>query len=214
MTKILITGFEAFGKDCVNASWEGVKHLPEHLQSIEIIKRKLPVEYHRVGGCLIHLIQEACPDAVLCIGQASGRAAVTPEKVAINWMSSKTADNAGVKQEGAYICESKADAYFATIPVEQITAALKDAGIPAQISYTAGTYVCNRTMYELLDYVKHNAPKIKGGFIHVPCMTNQAADSPNLPSMSRETITAALETAILVVAEELSKDTKKAEQKE
>lgn len=203
MAKILVTGFEAFGKERVNASWEGVKHLPEHIQSIEIIKRKLPVEYSRVGSCLMRLIQETCPDAVLCIGQASGRAAVTPEKVAINWMSSKTADNAGVKQDGAWICEGKADAHFATIPGERIVAALRKAGIPAQMSYTAGTYVCNRTMYELLDYLKRDAPQIKGGFIHVPCMAEQAADSPNVPSMSRETITAALETAVLAVAEEL-----------
>ncbi|MCI8505883.1 MAG: pyroglutamyl-peptidase I [Lachnospiraceae bacterium] len=202
MKRILVTGFEAFGEDRINASWEAVEALPDVIGETEIVKWCLPVEYDRVEGCLKGFMEELEPNAVVCVGQAAGRTAITPEKAAINWMASGTADNAGVKYEGVRICDDEvaADGYFASLPVEKIEAVLKKAGIPAQVSYTAGTYVCNRVMYGLLRYLRQQASPIKGGFIHVPCSSDQGAENPRLPSMSKEMIAKGLETALEVIA--------------
>lgn len=195
MKKVLVTGFEPFGHDTKNASWEAVQKLPDCLGEIAILKAQLPVAYDKVDSCLKELLETRKPDAVICVGQAAGRCAVTPEKVAINWKAGKIADNTGIKYEGVPICDG-ADAYFATLPVERIVSELQNASIPAAVSYTAGTYVCNCTMYCLLRQIKNT--QVKGGFIHVPYTCEQAA-SLSAPSLPLFMLTKAIEIAIQTI---------------
>lgn len=198
--RVLVTGFEPFGKDDKNASWEAVSLLPDMVEDVKIIKAQLPVVYDEVGDRLKELIHHYQPHAVFCVGQASGRTAITPEKVAINWKAAGIADNVGVTYDGAYINPDGDAAYFATIPVEKIVEELKKEQIPAQISYTAGTYVCNTTMYTLLAQLQQAAPEIMGGFIHVPNTYEQAVLRPQVPAMPLEVIVKGLEIAVRVIA--------------
>lgn len=196
--KILITGFSPFGGDKTNASLEAVKALPDSVGSAELIKAELPVEYGSVARALSELIAAHSPDAVICTGQAGGRAAVTPEKIAVNWKYSKAPDNAGVKYDGEKICPDGPDAYFSTLPVEDMTKAIAVAGVPADVSFTAGTYVCNCTMYSLLYMLSSAGENIPAGFIHVPCERSQAKDGE--PFLTLAEMTDALKAAISVIA--------------
>ena len=196
MKKLLITGFEPFGGDTFNASWEAVARLPQVLAGMELCKRKIPVEYDRVGEVLRRLIDEVQPDAVICVGQAANRSAVTPEKVAINWKSASIADNAGQLYSGERIYEDGPDGYFSTLPVEKMVDAMRDAEVPAQVSYTAGAYVCNCTLYELLHYLKQTEAPIPACFIHVPYLCSQVLERPQFPSLPLSTVTTALSAAI------------------
>lgn len=195
MKKILFTGFEPFGKENVNPSWEAVKLLPDVIEGAVIVKRQMPVEYDTVGLLLEQILKEEHPDVVICVGQAGGRAAVTPEMVAINWNEASIADNAGKLYQGEPICKDGPAAYFATIPVKEITSAMREAGVPASVSFTAGTYVCNHLMYRLLGLLESYAPQAKGGFIHVPFACSQTLDRPSSPSLPLALIAKGLEAA-------------------
>lgn len=206
MKKILITGFEPFGKDTVNPSWEAVSILPDQTEYAVIARRKMPVEYDRVALLLEQAIREEQPDVVICIGQAGGRAEMTPEMVAINIKDARIADNAGVLCSGEAICEDGPAAYFATVPVKRIAAAMREAGVPASVSYTAGTYVCNNIMYHLMHMLKLRYPHIKGGFIHIPFACGQVLTRPvGTPSLPLELMAKGLEAAMDAVAEALEK---------
>lgn len=196
MKKLLVTGFEAFGGDATNASWEAVSQLPERIGDFLLIKKQIPVEYNRVGEVLQQFVAEIQPDAVICVGQAATRSAITPEKIAINWKSANIADNAGILYSGEVIREDAQDGYFSTLPVEKMVDAMRKAGVPAQVSYTAGTYVCNCTLYELLHYLKHSHPHISACFIHVPYLCTQVIDRPQFPSLPLEMVITALHAAI------------------
>ncbi len=201
--QILITGFEPFGGQETNASWEAVRRCPDVLGSVELIKEQLPVVYDSVGKRLEQIIRTHRPDAVLCIGQANGRTSITPEKIAINWKDSKAEDNAGVAYHGEPIEPDGADGYFATIPVEKICDTLKRRGIPSQVSYSAGTYVCNCTMYSLLCFLKKTGLNIPAGFIHVPNSYEEGVLRPDIPAMSLSAIVSGLEAAVMCIAGEL-----------
>ncbi len=201
--RILITGFEPFGGQERNASWEAVRQCPDILGSVELIKEQLPVVYDSVGKRLEQLIRTHRPDAVLCIGQAKGRCSIMPEKIAINWKDSKAEDNASVAYHGEPIEPDGADGYFATIPVEKICDTLKKRGIPSQVSYSAGTYVCNCTMYSLLYFLKKTGLSIPAGFIHVPCSYEEGILRPDIPAMPLSVIVSGLEAAIMCVAGDL-----------
>ena len=136
--KILITGFAPFGADERNASWDAVSMLPDAVNGAALIKRQLPVEYDTVGEVLASLLAREKPDAVICVGQAGGRSAVTPEKVAINWKQAAIADNAGVLYAGEKIRSNGTDAYFSSLPIEEILTAMRGRGVPAAVSFTAG----------------------------------------------------------------------------
>ena len=196
MKRILMTGFEPFGGDAENASWDAVSQLPDVLDGVEILKRQIPVVYDSVGKILRQLTEELSPDAVICVGQAANRCAVTPEKVAINWKSAVIADNAGVLYSGEFIHPEAPDAYFSTLPVEKMVDAMRKDGVPAQVSYTAGTYVCNCALYELLHYLKQHNPHIRACFIHVPYLCKQIINRSTSPSLPLETVTQGLKTAI------------------
>ena len=201
--KILVTGFEPFGPDAVNAAWEAVSRLPEVIGGAEILKRQLPVEYEAGPARLKALIGELAPDAVLSVGQAAGRAALTPELVGINWKDASLPDNAGVLCQGEPIDPDGADAHFSTLPVKEMVSAIRGAGVPAQLSLSAGGYICNATLYRLAGLAKERG--IPGGFLHVPCCCEQTLEKPGCPSLPLPAITAGLEAAVGAIAESLTK---------
>lgn len=195
--KILVTGFAPFGADERNASWDAVSMLPDMVGGAALIKCQLPVEYDTVGEVLASLLAREKPDAVICVGQAGGRSAVTPEKVAINWKQAAIADNAGVLYAGEKIRSDGTDAYFSSLPIEEILTAMRGRGVPAAVSFTAGAYVCNCTMYHLMALLA--GTDIPGGFIHVPYASYQVLEKPQ-PSLPLESISAALLAAAEVLA--------------
>ncbi|MEY8308347.1 pyroglutamyl-peptidase I [Erysipelotrichaceae bacterium 51-3] len=200
--KILITGFNPFGNESVNPAFEAVKLLPDTIKSAEIVKLEIPTEFKRAGKVLQEGIEANHPDVVICVGQAGGRSAITPEQVGINLMDGRIPDNAGYQPFDTPVREDGPTAYFTSLPVKAMVQSIRDAGIPAFVSYSAGTYVCNFLMYELLYQIEHFFPGIKGGFIHVPFMTEQAVNKANgTPSMDLKTISRGLEKAVEAVIE-------------
>lgn len=193
--KVLVTGFEPFGGEEINPSWEAVKALPGEIGGAEILKRRLPVTFRGVKELLPRMIMEERPDVVILTGQAGGRPNITVERVAINVMDSSVADNEGYTPEDEPVFEGAPAAYFATLPVKAIVKALREVKIPASVSNTAGTYVCNAAMFTALHTIAVAGMETKAGFIHVPFSHEQALDKPR-PSMAVETIAKALEVAI------------------
>ncbi|KUH33805.1 pyrrolidone-carboxylate peptidase [Thermococcus celericrescens] len=193
--KVLITGFEPFGGEEINPSWKAVERLPESIGGARLIKHRLPVTFRGVREILPRLIVEERPDVVIMTGQAGGRPNVTVERVAINVMDSKMPDNEGFAPEDEPVFEGAPAAYFATLPVKAIVAALRRENIPAAVSNTAGTYVCNAAMFTALHTIAVAGMETKAGFIHVPFIHEQALEKPR-PSMALETITRAFEVAV------------------
>ena len=199
--KILITGFDPFGGETVNPAYEAVKLLPDTIAGDEIIKLEVPTRFHHAGAVLEDAMQRHKPDAVICVGQAGGRAAITPEKVAINLMDGRIPDNAGYQPVDVPIWEDGETAYFTSLPVKAMVQRMRDAGIPAAVSYTAGTYVCNYLLYTLLYLIDKKYPHVRGGFIHVPYAMEQVINKPlGTPSMDLRQIARGLETAVEAVA--------------
>lgn len=198
--KILITGFDPFGGETVNPAYEAVKLLPDTIAGAEIIKLEVPTRFHRAGAVLENAMQRHKPDVVICVGQAGGRAAITPEKVAINLMDGRIPDNAGYQPVDVPIQEDGETAYFTSLPVKAMVQRMRDAGIPAAVSYTAGTYVCNYLLYTLLYLIDKKYPHVRGGFIHVPYAMEQVINKPlGTPSMDLRQIARGLETAVEAV---------------
>lgn len=198
--KILLTGFDPFGGETVNPAFEAVKLLPDTIAGAEIVKQEVPTEFIRAGEVLEAAIQANQPDVVICIGQAGGRSAITPEKVAINLMDGRIADNAGYQPIDVTIQEDGETAYFTSLPVKAMVQSIKDAGIPSALSYTAGSYVCNCLMYTLLYLIDKKYPNIRGGFIHVPYAMEQVVNKPlGTPSMDLHQIARGLEKAVEAV---------------
>lgn len=199
--KILVTGFEPFGGEAVNPAWEAVKRLPDAIAGAEIVKLEIPTVFSRCGGAVEEGIRACRPDAVLCVGQAGGRACVSVERVAINLAEAGIPDNAGEQPVDRPLQPGGPAAYFATVPVKAMVRSVRDHGIPCQLSYSAGTYVCNCVMYQTLHLAATRYPNIRAGFIHVPFATEQAVGKAgNVPSASLETIAQALEHALEAVA--------------
>lgn len=203
MLKILVTGFEPFGGERVNPSWEAVKLLPSEIGGAEIIKALLPTEFTGAEEALLSAINKYEPHAVICTGQAAGRAAISFERVAINLRDAAIADNAGFRPTDEAVIPGGQEAYFVTLPVKAMAAAVREAGLPSEISLSAGAYVCNDVLYTLLRRCK--AENIPGGFVHLPLSKEQAeSKEPQPPSMSIEDMAKALRAAITVLAEQLS----------
>lgn len=194
--KILVTGFQPFGKESTNPSYEAVKLLPDQISGAEIIKAELPVVFRKGGVCAAELIRRELPDIVLHVGQAGGRTAMTPERVAINVEDCPSGfpDNEGNAPSDEAIVPNGPAAYFSTLPIKAMVKKMMDAGIPAQVSNTAGTYVCNDLMYHTLHLLATEFPHCRGGFIHVPYATTQ--NHPNMASMPLELMAKGLEAAI------------------
>ena len=175
--KILLTGFEPFGNSSLNPSGEIVKAI----EADSIIGAILPVVFGQSAQMLKDLIDLHKPDAVLCLGQAEGRHAMAPERIAINIDDARNADNAGVVLTDQPIITGGPDAYFSTLPVKEMVIAMKAAGVPAAVSLSAGTFVCNHLFYSMQHQLQGSA--IKSGFMHVPLMDQQRVEFSGLPSM-------------------------------
>ena len=173
--KILYTGFMPFGGETTNPSFEAVRLLPDSIAGAAVIRLEIPTVFDRCGETLLEALRREKPDAVICVGQAGGRNCVTPEFVAINYRHARIPDNEGHQPLDERLCPDGPDACFSTLPVRRIVARCREAGIPAAVSYTAGTYVCNELMYTLLHAAREEFPELVGGFIHVPYSTAQAA---------------------------------------
>lgn len=198
--KILFTGFDPFGGEDTNASFEAVRRLPDEIGGAQIVKTELPTAYARGPETLKALIEEHAPDAVVCVGQAAGRAGITPEKVAVNFADASIPDNAGFQPRDALLTEGGETAYFSTLPVRAIVDALNERGITAGLSLTAGAFVCNCVMYHALALARSTDKPFIAGFIHVPLIPAQVKADKPLPSMELETITEGLTLAAEVIA--------------
>lgn len=200
--KVLITGFDPFGGETVNPAYEAVKLLPEEICGAEIIKLEIPTVYTKSGAVVEKAIEEHQPDVVLCIGQAGGRSSIQIEKVAINLAEARIKDNEGNRPMDVALHEDGENAYFTNLPCKAVVNELRSNNIPAHISYTAGTFVCNDVMYHLLYLISKKYNTIRGGFIHVPYALEQVIDKPaGTPAMSLETIARGLELAIKAIIE-------------
>ncbi|RHP35710.1 pyroglutamyl-peptidase I [Lachnotalea sp. AF33-28] len=198
---ILITGFMPFGRETVNSSYEAVKRLPQEILGCRIRKLEIPVVFGEGASMVFHAVREETPDAVLCVGQAGGRTAISIERVALNLAECRPdfPDNAGNCPGGEPIIPNGPAAYFATLPVKEMEARVLKLGIPAELSCTAGTYVCNDVMYRLLHLLDHEYQGTRGGFVHVPYLPSQAAGHPGRPSMAEEDMVRGLEACIEAV---------------
>ena len=196
MKTVLITGFEPFGGESVNPSWEVVSSLDNAIiGGCRVIARQLPCVFGESLAVLNAAIDALSPSLVLAVGQAGGRTDITVERVAINVDDARIADNQGQQQVDVPIVVDGPAAWFSTLPIKAMVVAMRNAGIPASVSQTAGTFVCNHVMYGLLHKLR-DAPAVKGGFIHIPYLPQQAAQHPGAPSMAAETVRRALEVAI------------------
>ena len=197
--KLLLTGFTPFAGETINPALEAVKRVKPEIAGMEIVKLEVPT----VFGESVRLVQEAIereqPDFVLSVGQAGGRAEITPERVAINVDDARIPDNAGQQPIDVPIFVDGENAYFATLPVKAMAEAIREAGLPSALSNTAGTFVCNHLMYGVLHHLHQNHKSAKAGFIHVPYISEQTADKPGVPSMPLDDIVRALEAAIAAI---------------
>ena len=197
--KILLTAFDAFGGEPINPALEAVMSVvpPEGVQLIRI---KVPTIFGESVREVARAMEAERPDAVLCIGQAGGRSCVTPERVAINLMDASITDNAGFMPEEQPIVPGGENALFSTLPVKKIAEAIREAGVPSQVSNTAGTFVCNQLLYGVLDLCRKQYPGTRACFIHVPFLPEQVENRPGCPSMSLGNMIIALRAALKAVA--------------
>ena len=191
--RLLITGFDPFGGETVNPSWEAVRLLPEAVGAYRLTKLQIPTVFGQAAEKVLTAAKEQTPDMILCIGQAGGRSAVTPEVVAINLREARIPDNAGNQPVNVPVVENAPAAYFSTVPVREMVKAMQNAGLPAALSYSAGTFVCNDVLYSLLHFFDGTQTQV--GFVHVPFLPEQAKDNaPRLPLMQIvQALTAAIE---------------------
>ena len=190
MKRILITGFEPFGGETINPSWEAVKSLPEEINGYSLTKLLLPVVFGEAASLALKTAEKITPHFILCIGQAGGRAEVTPELVSINLRHASIPDNKGNQPKDEGVKSGAPAAYFSTIPVRKISDTINSSGIPSKVSYSAGAYVCNDLLYTLLSHYENSDTRV--GFIHIPYSKEQG----KTPSMEMRDIIKALTVAI------------------
>ena len=206
--KILVTSFEPFDNDTLNSSQEALRGVPDTIDGAQIVKRDLPVSFGRSIEALRAAIQEEKPDMVLCVGQAGGRAVLTPERVAINIKDARCPDNDGAQPIDEPIFEDGPDAYFSTLPVRAMADAIRDAGLPAELSNTAGTFVCNQVMYGLLHILTKEFSGTRGGFLHLPCLSEQTVSHPDKPALPREELTLGIIASLRAIIQCAKKEQK------
>lgn len=195
--KVLMTGFNPFDGESLNPSWEVVKNLPEETNGIYLIKRELPTEFLRAQKILEEEILKNKPEIVLSVGQARGRGGIHLEKVAINLMEARIPDNTGFQPKNVEIEKEGPTAFFTNLPIEKFKSKLEKRNIPAHISYTAGTYVCNTVFYKARFLAEEKDLDFKSGFIHMPFLPEQViGKKENTPFMTHEMMSEALEIII------------------
>lgn len=195
---VLLTGFEPFDGEAVNPSAQLVQRLQGELilPGIRVEAVVLPCVFDAALDALAGHIDRLRPRLVLCCGQAGGRSALSLERVAINLDDARIPDNAGAQPIDRPVQASGPAAYFTTLPVKRMTQALRRAGVPAEVSYTAGTFVCNHVFYGLMHLAQQRPWLRQGGFLHVPYLPEQAAHHPHAASMALDTMTTGLRLAL------------------
>ena len=193
MTTVLLTGFEPFGTATSNPSGEILKQI----SGDNIVTAILPVAYTQSADRLLALIAEHNPDVVICLGQAEGRTAITPEKVAIDLDDARLADNEGVLRSDVKILDNGPDAYFSTLPLKEMVEAIKAQGIPASVSLSAGAFLCNHVFYVAQN--KFTGTHVRSGFVHVPLMDSQAPEFPGMPTMPLDQMVTAVRAMLEVL---------------
>ena len=197
---VLLIGFAPFGGETVNPSWDAVRQLHgRRVAGHRIMARRLPVEFDASLKALRAAVREVKPKLVLCVGQAGGRAAISLERVAINVNDARIPDNTGAQPVDVEIVRDGPAAYFTGLPIKAMFAALREAGIPVEISQTAGTYVCNHVFYGLMHMLRNR--RIRGGFVHIPYSPEQADRHPDAPTLPVETAIRGLRIALQVALE-------------
>ena len=192
--KIIVTGFDPFGGETINPSIECVKALPE-IEGVELIRLELPTVFKESAKRLNEVINDVKPDAVLSVGQAGGRAGITMERIAINVDDARIPDNISQQPIDEAIQLDGEAAYFTTLPIKRIVKAIREAGIPAEVSNSAGTFVCNHIMYQALFAATKADKPFKAGFMHIPFIPEQTTDKPSLPlEESTKAVQIAIET--------------------
>lgn len=194
--KILVTGFDPFGKETINPAIEAVKRLEDEIAGAHIIKLEIPTIAHTSLKVIEKAIAEYEPDMVLSIGQAGGRSDITVERIGINIDDYRIQDNAGNQPVDEKIFEDGPAAYFVNLPIKAMVKSMREAGIPASISNTAGTFVCNHVTYGVRYLLEKRGKGQKSGFIHIPYLPSQVIDKPGQPSMALECIVKGLTAAI------------------
>ena len=200
--KLLLTAFDPFGGSDVNPALEAVRLVADRIGGVEIVKLEVPTVFGKSVDTVVAEMARVRPDAVLCIGQAGGRYDLTPERVAINLDDARIPDNEGRQPVDMPIFEDGAPAYFSSLPIKAMVAEIREAGLPASVSNTAGTFVCNHLMYGVLYHISRHFPGVRGGFMHVPFVPSQTVSLPGpAPSMCERDIARGIEAAIRAIAE-------------
>lgn len=194
--KILVTGFDPFGGEKKNPAIESVKKLPDTIAGAEIIKLEIPTVIGKSVDKIKAKIEEVHPDVVLSIGQAGGRPDITVERVGINCDDCRIKDNEGNQPIDEKVAEDGPAAYFSTLPIKAMVKNIQDGGVPASVSNTAGTFICNHVFYGVAHIQATKHPEMRTGFIHIPFLPEQVVDKKNMPSMALETIVKGLTLAI------------------
>lgn len=199
--KILVTGFDPFGGEIINPALEAVKLISDEIAGAEIIKLEIPTVFHKSAEVVRQTALKVKPDVILNIGQAGGRVDMTPERVAINLDDARIPDNEGNQPIDTAIREDGEAAYFSTLPIKAMVTYMRKAGIPASISNSAGTFVCNHIMYQSLYFAAKEMPTARAGFMHIPFMPAQVIDKPEEASMSLTDIVKGIEAAIEAIVD-------------
>jgi pyroglutamyl-peptidase len=194
--KVLISGFEPFGGSDLNSSQLVVEAISkESLSGLELSAVILPVEFDKAARVLLSKVNDFNPEIIISFGQAEGRKAITPEKIAINLDSARIPDNAGELRVNKVIVEAGADGYFSTLPIEKMVAAVKECGLESEISLSAGAFLCNHIFYHLQHQLLER--EVKSGFVHLPLVNEQIAQYPNQPSWALKDLVQGVRAAIL-----------------
>ena len=194
---VLVTGFDAFCGESINPSWQICERLPRSIGGLRVETCRVPCEFRQSIETVAQAIARHKPALVVCLGQAGGRAHMSVERVAINVSDARVADNGGARPIDERIEEGGPSAYFATLPIKAMVEAMHAAGVPAEISNSAGTYVCNHVMYGVLHYLESRREEARAGFIHVPYCEEQVVGKPAIAAMSLETMVKGVEAAIV-----------------
>lgn len=198
--KALVTGFEPFGGDRVNPSFEALQLLPSRVGGIDIVTQALPVVFGAALRALRNFIAATGPDIVLCVGLAGGRTELSLERVAVNIDDARIPDNDGNQPVDQPVVSGGPAAYFATLPIKAAVSALREAGIPAAVSNSAGTFLCNHVFYGLMHEAASGGGRFRGGFLHLPYLPSQAARQPGAPSIALEQMVEGIEIILATTA--------------
>ncbi|MBQ6560494.1 MAG: pyroglutamyl-peptidase I [Erysipelotrichaceae bacterium] len=202
--KILLTGFEPFGGESINPAKEAVKLVKDEIKGAQIVKCYVPVVFGKAIETVHEAMKKDTFDAVLLIGQAGGRYEITPERIGINCDDGRIPDNEGNQPVDQPVMADGPAAYFSTLPIKKMVEYMKAANVPAAVSNTAGTYVCNHLMYGVLYYIDKEFPNTIGGFMHVPYLHEQVMNKKETASLSKDDVVRGIEASLEAIVDSLA----------